>query len=136
MKKNTSLSKKTLLSSLSVLSLPFLTLAQTLDCTGIAGLDGLFCKISRTINSIIPILVSLAVLVFIFGILKFISGKDPEAKKQAGSYMVWGIVAIFVMVSVWGFVSILGTSIFGSSYGTAGSATTAPPVITTVPLPR
>ncbi len=134
MKKTLTSSKNSLL-ALSVFLFPLITFGQTINCNGTSGLDSLFCLIQRTINSIIPILVSLAVLVFLFGVISYLVGKKSESKSEGAKYMIWGIISIFVMVSVWGLVGLVGSTIFGRSYGTPGSTTSAP-VITTVPVPR
>ena len=57
----------------------------------------------------VPILVALAVVFFLYSVFSFfvMTGEDEEKKKKAKSNMIWGIVAIFVMVSVWGLVGIL-----------------------------
>lgn len=62
--------------------------------------------IGGMITPIITLIVSGAVVVFLWGVFKFIKseGKEKEAGKEM---MVWGIVGIFVMVSVWGLVNIL-----------------------------
>ena|SRR3989344_1196448 len=87
----------------SSLFLPFLVLAQ--DATSITTLLG---TLTGYINDFIPFIIGIAVLVFIWGLLKyFMSGGDDEAKKAAISLIIWGIIFIFVMVSVWGLVNIL-----------------------------
>ena len=121
--------------ALSIFLFPLITFGQTINCDATRGIDRLFCLIQRTINSIIPILISIAVILFLFGVLTYLVGSKAESKSDGGKYMVWGIISIFVMVSVWGLVGLVGSTVFGTSYGTAGS-TTAAPVITTVPLPR
>jgi hypothetical protein len=57
------------------------------------------------IKTSLYIVAALALLVFFWGILKyvFMSGSEPEKEKAKG-VMVWGLVALFVMVSVWGIV--------------------------------
>jgi hypothetical protein len=62
--------------------------------------------IGGVLTPIITLIVSGAVVVFLWGVFKFIKseGKEKEAGKDM---MVWGIVGIFVMVSVWGLVNIL-----------------------------
>jgi len=79
--------------------------------TGIneAGPTEFVRSITNIINTIIPLLVAVAVLIFIYGVLKYIlAGTDDAAKRtEARGFMIWGIVAIFVMVSVWGLVGIL-----------------------------
>ncbi|MFA6430302.1 MAG: hypothetical protein WC229_02540 [Candidatus Paceibacterota bacterium] len=62
--------------------------------------------IGGMLRPIIALIVSAAIVVFLLGVFKFIrsEGKEKEAGKQ---FMTWGIVGIFVMVSVWGLVNIL-----------------------------
>jgi len=50
----------------------------------------------------------LGVLFFIWGLAFYIlSAADEEKKKEGRNIMVWGVVALFVMVSVWGLVNLL-----------------------------
>jgi hypothetical protein len=59
-------------------------------------------------SAIIPLLVTLSVIVFIIGILKYIAGADEAAKREEGrNFMIYGIIALFVMVSIWGLVGII-----------------------------
>lgn len=69
------------------------------------------CEIGQ---SIIPFLFSLAVVMFVWGTIKFfIIDVDEEAKREQGrQFMLWGIIALAVMVSVWGLVGVL-TKTFG-----------------------
>ncbi len=63
-------------------------------------------------NILIPIIMGIALLVFLFGILKFISkGDDETARAQGRQFMFWGIIGLTVMVSVWGLVQILAGSL-------------------------
>ena len=56
----------------------------------------------------IVLLIAIAVLVFIIGILKYIArGDEEEERKKAKNLMIYGIISLFVMVSVWGLVNIL-----------------------------
>ena len=60
--------------------------------------------------SIIPLLFAVAVLVFIYGVVKFISTEESAEKESGRQFMIWGIVALAVMFSVWGLVKILGST--------------------------
>lgn len=73
------------------------------------GATAFIDSIMRIISKIIPLLVAVAVLIFIWGVLKYIlAGSDDATKRtEARGFMIWGIIAIFVMVSVWGLVGIL-----------------------------
>jgi uncharacterized membrane protein len=59
-------------------------------------------------DSILPLLVTLAVVGFVYGIVKFFLNPDSEEKRKEGkNFMFWGIFALFAIVSVWGLVGIL-----------------------------
>lgn len=60
-------------------------------------------------SSIIPFLFAVAVLMFVWGAIKFfIIEADEESKREQGrQFMIWGIIALAVMISVWGLVAVL-----------------------------
>ena len=67
------------------------------------------------IDPLIILLFVLALLLFFFGLAKFIlntSGGNEEGKKEGKRHMFWGIIGIFIMVSVYGILKIL-TNTFG-----------------------
>jgi hypothetical protein len=55
---------------------------------------------------VIPLIFALAMLFFFWGIAKYIrsTGTDKEEGKKV---MIWGVIALFVMVSVWGLVRLI-----------------------------
>ena len=66
------------------------------------------CLIS---NSVIPLIFALAVVMFVWGVVQYVINSEEEAKKAKGrQFMLWGIIALAVMVSIWGLVSILGNT--------------------------
>ncbi|MCR4275037.1 MAG: pilin [Candidatus Campbellbacteria bacterium] len=78
--------------------------------TDLAGLIGLFTGL---LNPILALLTGLAVLFFIWGIVKYIRNAGDEAKAQEGkSIMTYGILALFILFSFWGIVQLLYRSIF------------------------
>lgn len=83
-------------------ALPLLALAQVRDA------DTLFTRILDLLNKVVPVIVALAVVWFIWGVFTYVlSGADEEKRKGARQTMLYGIIAIAVMVSVWGLVAIL-----------------------------
>jgi len=55
------------------------------------------------IKLILPVLMGAAVVVFFWGIVKFITkAGDEKAIKEGRSLMFWGLIALFVMLSFWG----------------------------------
>ena|SRR3989338_3732704 len=68
-------------------------------------------------SAVIPLIFALAVAMFVWGVVQFVIYSDEEAKKAKGKqFMLWGIIALTVMISVWGLVSILGNT-FGVNTG-------------------
>ncbi len=63
--------------------------------------------IKTIIAPIVPLLVGLAVLLFLYGVLTFTFSDGGTKKEEGKQYMIWGIIGLFVMVSVWGLVAIL-----------------------------
>ena len=58
------------------------------------------------IAPLVPVLISLTILIFIWGIIKYMR-EDGKEREDGKKYMFWGVIGIFVMVSVWGLVAIL-----------------------------
>ncbi len=83
------------------------------------SIGGLVESIISFINdTLVPLVFALALIVFIWGLFQsfILGGTDPEKRKAGQDLMLWGIIAFFVMVSVWGLVNIL-TGTFGFSGG-------------------
>ncbi len=65
---------------------------------------------------IIPFLGVVAFLVFVLGVAKFIrsAGNEKEVK-DSKDLLIWGVIGLFVLVTVWGIVSFLRSEFgFGS----------------------
>lgn len=72
------------------------------------------------IARILPVLSALAFLVFIWGLVKFIrNAGDEKAVKDGKKLMVWGLIALFVMVSFLSIISFFYTDI-GLGNGSVG----------------
>ncbi len=70
----------------------------------------------EVIHPLVMLLVSLSIVFFIWGVAKYILHGGDEAKRKEGINMIiYGIIAIFAIVSVWGLVEVLQNTIFGTS---------------------
>ncbi len=75
-------------------------------------------QILRLFNPIAFIIFSATVAIFFFGLVKFIyNAGDSAAIEEGRRLMIWGIIGIAVMVSVWGLVMILQNTFFGGGGG-------------------
>jgi len=70
-------------------------------------------RVSRYIVSpIIVLLIALAVVIFIWGVVQYIRGADDEKERTLGAqHMLWGVVGIFIMVAVYGFINFIQTTV-------------------------
>jgi predicted PurR-regulated permease PerM len=94
-------------------ALPLLALAQ-IQTAAVTSLTGSIISIIN--GGIIPVLFALAILYFLWGIVKYLmSGGDEKARKEAISMMLYGIIAIAVMSSVWGLVNVFRSFITQSN---------------------
>lgn len=85
----------------TIVVLPFVVSAQT-------TLFSLKDRILGWINQLIPIAFALALLLFFYGLAKFIlNSGSSDAKEEGRNLMVWGVTAFFVMASLGGFVLFL-----------------------------
>lgn len=74
----------------------------------------------KLINSILPVLAALALLVFFWGLAKFIFkvGGDEKAVTDGKKLMMWGLIALFIMVSFVAIVRFFYTDIgFNRPFG-------------------
>lgn len=54
----------------------------------------------------IPLIMSIAIVVFIYGVYKYFIKVDAD-RAQAGNYILYGVIGFFLMLSFWGLVNIL-----------------------------
>ena len=119
--------KLIVLSGLGFIATPFLALAQINNLTGSCsspamGAEAVICKISAILNTLIPILIVLGVVYFIWGVISYMIGGDEEAKKIGRDKIIYGIIGLVVIVGMWGLVRIV-TSTFSLDNTTGGITT-------------
>lgn len=83
-----------------------------------ANLNTVIINIARLIqDAIIPIVIGLGLLVFLWGVMKYGMARDDATRKESIAVITNGIIILFVMVSVWGlvwlFASFFGVKITG-----------------------
>ncbi len=86
-------------------ALPLVAFAAT------ATVGSILTRIQDTLNVIIPILMILATVVFLWGVIMYVlAAGDADKVKMAKAYILWGLIALFAMVAVWGLVKALVTT--------------------------
>lgn len=107
--------KKLIVLSGFVLSLaPVVALAQATGGTPtvcapgqITTLQGLLCKFGELFGAVLPVLIALGVVYFVWGVITYVIASDEEAKKAGRDRIIFGIIGLAVIVGLWGLVAIL-----------------------------
>lgn len=78
-------------------------------CNGgaITTLQGILCKISELLGAVLPVLIALGVIYFVWGVITYVISSDEEAKKAGRNRIIFGIIGLAVIITVWGLVAIL-----------------------------
>lgn len=98
--------------AIALLAVPGFAFAQTVG--SILG------TVQRIFDALIPLLITLAVIYFFWGVAQYILKSDnEEGRREARNIMLYGLIALFVIVGVWGLVGVIAET-FGVQTG--GSA--------------
>lgn len=95
--------KKLIVSVLTFL--PVLSFAQTLT-----NIDDVATKATRIGNLVIEIAISLAVIWIIINVIKYLIAGGEDQRAAGGKAILFGVIGLFVILSIWGLVAILTNS--------------------------
>ncbi len=72
-------------------------------------------KINENIlQPFINILFAGAIMYFLFGVMKFVLNQDNETEQEEGKrHMLYGIIGIAIMVSAWGILHFVDSTVSG-----------------------
>lgn len=90
-----------------IIALGFVGFAPLLASAEISTVDSILIKIIGWLNYIVPALVTIAVVYFIWGVITFISSSDEEAKKNGRAKIINGLIGLFVIVAFWGIIGLV-----------------------------
>jgi hypothetical protein len=96
---------------------------NTVSNPPIKGIPGLIFLFNDILGYLFPVLISLAVIYFLWQVFQYTVASNEDTKGKAKDQIVWGIVGLFVMVSIWGLVSILS-----HTFNLGNPAITPPPL--------
>ena len=74
---------------------------------GVKDLNYILCRLGDVLNTLVPILVALGVVVLIWGIIQYVIGGGDEAKKKGRDKIVYGLIGLAVIIGLWGLVYVL-----------------------------
>lgn len=101
---------------LGLFLVPSVTYAQSPD---LSYIEDALQALADLVAQLIPLVIAIGLLFFIWGLVQFIIASGDEDAKEVGKRrMVWGVFALFVMVSVWGLVQIVADMVGAEVGGT------------------
>lgn len=76
--------------------------------------------ISGILRPLVFLAFAVALVLFLWGLVRYMSSVDKdEGKRGARSLMLWGVIILAVMASVWGLVGIVTKTFFPTGVDTA-----------------
>jgi hypothetical protein len=64
--------------------------------------------VASVLGALVPILITAGLAAFLWGLVRYLFYGTSEPKiKEAKALMGWGLVILFVMVSVWGIIELM-----------------------------
>lgn len=93
---------------LGVVAVPALVSAQVQT----EKLNQTVTQLTNTVNLIIPLMLAVAVVVFIYGVIRYILAEGEIDRNKAVGRIVWSVVAIAAILAVWGLARLL-IDVFG-----------------------
>ena len=88
-----------------------LSLTPLFASAALENTQGLITAAKGIVSSLIVLAGGLALLYFVYGLAKFIRKASEGDVKEGKNIMMWGIIALFVMVSVWGIIQLLASDL-------------------------
>ena len=111
-------------------ALPLMAGAQA-TTPSLTYFETLLSQIGNILNMALPLIIAAAVVYFVYGIARYVMSGDDDAKAAAKGKIIYGIIGLFVMISVWGLVRLLA-NITGVNNGANNTA----PTVTNILPPR
>ncbi len=95
-------------------------------CTGgpVTTAFDLLCKFQLLLNAVIPFLIALGAVYFVWGVVQYVVASEEEAKKKGRSRMIYGLIGLVIIFAMWGLVGILVRTL-----GTNNSTPTSIPCV-------
>lgn len=89
-------------------ALPLFAGAATNTGGGIDYFSDMVMNIRTFVGQLIPVVIAIALVAFLFGLMKYLLSDSDDSKKKAKGFIFFGIIILFVMTTVWGLVALLG----------------------------
>src|SRR3989344_5081203 len=70
--------------------------------------DSILLQLGEFLNSVIPLIIGLAFLYFLWGVYTYVvRSASEEDKEKSRNTIIYGVIGLFVMLAAWGLVNVL-----------------------------
>ena len=76
----------------------------------LSNIGGVICKIGELLNAVVPVLLALGVVYFVYGVVSYVIGDSEEAKKKGRDTMIFGVIGFTIILGIWGLANIVLTT--------------------------
>ena len=98
--------------NLMKLSVALIALSPTLAFAALDGIKGLLRDVKDILKLVSPIVAAIAFIYFFWGVGQFIlNSGEQKARDEGKQKMLWGIIALFVIMSIYGILVFFGFAI-------------------------
>ena len=94
--------------ALAVAALPFIAFAAPIGGNAVDTVSPIANSVLALANILVTVVFVLAVVAFGWGIVQFIfAGGDPAGIAKAKSFLLWGVIGMAVMASLFGLITFM-----------------------------
>ncbi len=101
-------------------SLPLISSAEKVDYTRTidsSNVKTLVESLTNVLNTwVLGILTLFALVNFIYTVVEYIAASEDSTRKEKAKKVMWGLIGLFVILSVWSLVAVLANT-FGVTMG-------------------
>ncbi len=76
----------------------------------ITDINSATTKFTNLGNTFVTILISISVIYIIWSVVRYLIAGGEDDRKKGRDAIIWGVVGLFVILSIWGLVNILRRS--------------------------
>ena len=69
-------------------------------------------KLVTIIDSATGVLIVAGIVIYFFGVSTGLMSKGEDTQSKLRTYLLWGVITLFIMVSVWGILRLLQNTLF------------------------
>lgn len=110
---------------LSYVSLWVVAIVPQISFAAFDRIKSLLRDFKSVLDLLIPIIFALALIFFFYGLAQFIRSVSDKTIAEGKNKMIWGIIALFVMISIWGIIRYIGDSVGIDTRVNSGSSSSS-----------